>query len=447
MEHLSVSNPQAAGARVTVGEILQQMPLTSRHWMAGVGLFLCFVVEAWEMMIMVLSGDLIKADLHITTAQLGTLLASLYVGMIPGCLIWGRIADAYGRKRTIIWSLILYGISSFASAFAHEYTLLWWARFVAGIFLSGVLVATFVHLEELLPIRYRGRGTVYLAAGWPVGLLLAVGLVHAMRGYGWQVLLAISSLAGLWALVVKWLVPESPYWAETHNREALAIEVLEYLSDGRMTVDWSTLRLHEGHHVRGRFTEVFRRGLLGHTLLQSCVNTTYSFSTWALTAWLPTLLAERGLSLVQSDLFIVLSAVVMAPGYLTASSLTARIGRRKAMFLFLGFAAAGGLAFAFSRTLVEMCLAGSILYFFNQGGWGIWDTWMGELYPTAVRGVGYSIGLTVQRIANAAAPIVIGAMLARHAGFRLTLSFISAFLLLTLLASVFLPETEGVALD
>ena len=86
------------------------------------------------------------------------------------------------------------------------------------------------------------------------------------------------------------------------------------------------------------------------------------------------------------------------------------------------------------------------LYFFNQGAWGVWDTWMGELYPTDVRGVGYSVGLTMQRVANALAPILIGALLANKTSFFFTVSFISMFLVATVIFSLFLHETEGEAL-
>jgi len=68
---------------------------------------------------------------------------------------------------------------------------------------------------------------------------------------------------------------------------------------------------------------------------------------------------------------------------------------------------------------------------------------MGELYPTDVRGVGYSVGLTVQRISNSLAPLVIGFLLARNASFSLTVSFISAFLVGAVIFTLFLKETEG----
>jgi putative MFS transporter len=67
-------------------------------------------------------------------------------------------------------------------------------------------------------------------------------------------------------------------------------------------------------------------------------------------------------------------------------------------------------------------------------------------YDTRLRGLGYSSGMSVQRIANALTPIVVGAMAANH-GFTEIVSFIAMFLAATLVALLFMPETEGRALE
>ncbi len=117
------------------------------------------------------------------------------------------------------------------------------------------------------------------------------------------------------------------------------------------------------------------------------------------------------------------------------------------MAIFVAAAAIFSFGFAFSRTLPEMYIASAGLFFFNQGAWGVWDTWMGELYPTSVRGVGYSLGLTMQRVANSLAPVAIGILLSRKASFSTVVCLIACFLVLALLISVFIRETEGVVLD
>jgi putative MFS transporter len=186
--------------------------------------------------------------------------------------------------------------------------------------------------------------------------------------------------------------------------------------------------------------------MLPLTLLQTLVNFCFAWGYWALATWMPALLAQRGLSAPEGLGFIAISALFMFPGYITASYLTGRIGRKRTMAAFVLVAAIAGFAFANSATRTEMYAWNFVLSFFSLGAWGVWNTWLGEIYATPLRGLGVAWGVTMQRIANSVAPIAIGAMLATRS-FLETVSFISAFLGCTFIATLFLPETEGKALE
>lgn len=419
------------------------MPLTREHWKAGIALFFSFVIEAWEMMIIILASDLIAADFNLTPGEIGSLIGSIFLGMIPGCLIWGKIADSRGRKITMVASLASYGVFSLISSLSPSYAILWCTRFVSGVALSGVLVSAFIYFEELLPVKSRGRATVYLASGWPLGMLIAIGTTALLRHTSWHWIVAVSSLAGAWAFVVWRAVPESPYWAAGKGHQEIARQSIRQLSAGKFAIDLENTELVVDHYRQGSYAELFHRKLLRVTLLQSLINFCFSWGYWALASWMPILLEKQGLSRPQGDTFMAQSALAMFPGYMVASWLTSRYGRKKIMVLFVGCASVFGFCFAQSVTLAQMYLWNFGLFFFNQGAWGVWDTWMGEIYPTDVRGVGYSVGLTVQRVANAMAPVVIGGLLANNTSFSLTVSFISAFLVGTVIFSLFLQETEG----
>ena len=83
--------------------------------------------------------------------------------------------------------------------------------------------------------------------------------------------------------------------------------------------------------------------------------------------------------------------------------------------------------------------------FFSLGAWGVWNTWLGEIYDTRNRGAGTAWGVSAQRVANAIAPVAIGGILATSS-FLQTVSFIAMFLAVTFVAALYLPETEGQAL-
>lgn len=436
----SLENTPLHPAGQSVGYWFQQMPLTRSHWTAGLTLFVTFIIESWEMMIIILSSGSIADEFHLSTAQIGSLISAIFLGMIPGALIWGKVADWLGRKKSIILSLALYAPLPLLSAFAPTIDILWWLRFVCGMVLSGALVITFPYFEELVPVKVRGRATVYLSAGWPVGLLVAVAVTAVLMNSGWRWVIGVSSLVGLWSLVIYKLVPESPYWLAENGRTEEANRVIAELSHGKVTAVTQPTISSSG--LGGSFFDIFRRPATRVTILQTVINFCFSWGYWALASWMPTLLAKRGLSTPEGLNFIAISAVFMFPGYISASYLTGRFGRKPTMLVYVFVAAIAGFGFANSTTMNQMYFWNFTLSFFSLGAWGVWNTWMGEIYTTNLRSAGVAWGVSMQRVANAVAPVVIGAMLATSS-FLQTVTFISSFLAVTFFTVMFLPETEG----
>ncbi|OLN26618.1 MFS transporter [Desulfosporosinus metallidurans] len=441
---MSEENLKSQKKLVQVGELFDTMPVTGAHWKAGLALFFSFVIESWEMMIVVLVSGSIGAEFKLDGTQIGSLIGAIFLGMMPGCLVWGKITDKIGRKKSMIYSLVLFGIFSLIGAVAVSYDMLWCMQFMAGLGLSGVLITSFPYFGELLPVKVRGRASVYLASGWPIGYLLALGIAYlSLNIASWRWAIGISSLAGLWAFVVLALVPESPYWLAGKGRQAEAKEVIRKLARNKMDEELDTVELVVDEMKQGSYIELFKGKFLRITILQMIINFSFAWGYWGLTTWMPLLLAKKGLSSPQGFGFMAISALFMFPGYMAASYLTGKYGRKKVMFWFVLLSAVGGFGFASSNSLTELYIWNFVLSFFSLGAWGVWDTWLAELYPTEIRGVSYSLGSSLQRVANTIAPIAIGAMMVAQFSFMVTVSFISVFLVITFISVLFLRETEG----
>lgn len=437
--------PVSAGTQQqTVGEWFEGMALTRFHWHAGLVLFVAFIIESWEMMIIIYSSGAIGEEFGLDTEQIGSLIGAMFLGMIPGALMWGKLTGPYGRKRCMIWSLGLYSIFPALSALVPSYETLLAARFACGVVLSGALVLTFPYFEELVPVKVRGKATVYLSAGWPIGILIAIGVTVALMDFGWRWVIGVSSLVGLWAFLIHRFVPESPYWLAEKGRSDEAAKAIGHLR-GEPLPDQA---IHIAGQGQGQmaFLDIFRRAALRVTLIQTVINFCFSWGYWGLQTWMPTLLAKRGLSAPEGLGFMAISALFMFPGYISASYLTGRFGRKKVMLVYVLVSAAAGFGFAGSQTINEMYFWNFTLSFFSLGAWGVWNTWLGEIYDTNTRGAGAAWGVSAQRVANAVAPVVIGAMLV-NSTFMQTVTFISLFLAVTFVAAAFLPETEGEALQ
>lgn len=438
-----MNQPSAEPSRTAaqpVGYWFENMPVTRVHLVAGLALFATFVFESWEMMILIFNSASIGAEFDLDTAALGSLIGALFLGMIPGALLWGKLADRIGRKRSIILSFALYAPLPLLCALAPNPDVLWWLRFICGLVLSGALVITFPYFEELVPVKVRGTATVYLSAGWPVGLLVAVALTYLMSDLGWRWVIGFSSVSIFWALAIYRWVPESPYWLAEQGRTREADAVIRQLS--RESLEPVSRPSQSSGNDNSRFMDIFRGSLVRITVLQTIINFCFSWGYWALTSWMPALLAQRGLSAPEGLGFIAFSAVFMFPGYVTASYLTGKFGRKPVMLVYVAIAAVAGFGFAQSSTINEMYAWNFTLSFFSLGAWGVWNTWMGEIYTTTVRGSGVAWGVSIQRVANSLAPVVIGAMIATSS-FVQIVSFISAFLAATFITTLFLPETEG----
>lgn len=432
---------QAGGATArNVGQWFQDMPLTKTHWIAGMTLFMAFVIESWEMMIIIFSSGAIGADFGLNAEQIGSLIGAMFLGMIPGALLWGKLMGPFGRKQCLVWSIGLYGLFPLMSAFAPSFETLWAIRFVCGIVLSGALVVTFPYFEELVPVKVRGTATVYLSAGWPVGFLISIAITVLFMDLGWRWVIGFSSIISFWAIVISRFVPESPYWLAEKGRMDEADEAINRLSEGALVASTIPSQSAASHDIE--FMNIFRGSALRVTVVQSAINFCFAFAYWGLASWMPALLAERGLSTPEGLGFMAISALFMFPGYISASYLTGKFGRKKIMLLYIFVSTIAGFAFATSSTLGEMYFWNFTLSFFSLGAWGVWNTWLGEIYDTRNRGAGTAWGVSAQRVANAMAPIIIGSMLTRT-GFLQTVTFIAAFLAVTFFASLYLPETEG----
>ncbi|MEV4176895.1 MFS transporter [Nonomuraea sp. NPDC049709] len=425
-----------------IGAAFDRMPFTRRHVLIALALFIAFVIESWEQLALVyVSGDL-GTKLGIDEAGVGVVLSAVAFGMIPGVLVWGPVADRIGRKPTAFWSLVAYGVIALASAFAPNMEVLVALRVASGLALAGVYTITFPFFLELLPTRHRGRAAVYLSIGWPIGMLAAIGASVSLGDLGWHVVVIASAAAGLWAFAIRAWVPESPYWLAARGRQEEAQAVLRSLGSPDAEATFTV-----ASHRVGRPLDLFRGGLARITVVMLLLNFVFNWGYWGLQTWLPTLLQDRGLTLSASLGFAALSALLMIPGYVSASLLTGRFGRRKVFLVYVVAAVLGGLWFATAESMVGLYLGNFVLAFFSMGAWGVWNTWNGEFYPTALRGTGYSWATAAQLVATTVAPSAVGALLANATGFTTTMLIINAFMVATALLALPLPETEGRELE
>ena len=156
-------------------------------------------------------------------AQIGLLISAGFLGQLLGALLFGWIAERYGRMTAMVWSIALFAVMSLVCAFAWDYGSLLLFRTIQGIGLGGEVPVAAVFISELAKAKGRGRFVLLYELVFPIGLVSAslVGL-WVVPHLGWQWMFVIGALPAFLALVLRWLLPESPRWLAVRGRNAEA---------------------------------------------------------------------------------------------------------------------------------------------------------------------------------------------------------------------------------
>ncbi|HTT42050.1 MAG TPA: MFS transporter [Steroidobacteraceae bacterium] len=173
-----------------------------------------------------LSGALKSSRLlHLTDAQIG-LAGSLYVlGAVGGALVFGWLADRWGRRRLFNITLGLYLLATALTAFSTGFTTFALFRLLTGAGIGGEYSAINSAIQELIPARYRGHTDLLVNGSFWIGAALgAAGAVILLKpgllpqDFGWRVAFGIGAALGLMILLLRRLIPESPRWLMTHGQ-------------------------------------------------------------------------------------------------------------------------------------------------------------------------------------------------------------------------------------
>jgi MFS family permease len=304
MKKKKASYPTGRVVESDVPARLDALPWAAFHTRVVIALGVTWILDGLEVTLAgAVSGALkLSPALRLTDAQVGLSASAYLAGAVLGALLFGWLADRFGRKRLFFVTLGVYIVGTGASAFAPDFALFALTRFVTGAGIGGEYAAINSAIQELVPARYRGRtdlainGSFWVGAGLGAivsSVLLTPGLLPP--DMGWRVAFGSGAVLGLGVLFLRRLLPESPRWLLLHGREDEADRIasaVEREVGGRapMAMDAPRLRLR----IRERavnfadlgvtlFRHYPRRAVLGLVLMTAqafCYNAI--FFTYAL---------------------------------------------------------------------------------------------------------------------------------------------------------------------
>ncbi|MFJ6652270.1 MFS transporter [Microbacterium sp. NPDC091313] len=376
-----------------------------------------------------------------------------FAGMAVGATLGGLLADRFGRRQVFAVTLLVYGIATGASALTGGLAALIVLRFLVGLGLGAELPVASTYVSEFAPARIRGRLIVILEAFWAVGWTAAALIgyfVIPLSDDGWRWAFALGALPAIYALVVRWGLPESPRWLERRGRTAQAERVLAaFTASGAATSPPAATVLATPVAAAGtgeRLTALWRREFRLRTLSLWTVWFCVNFSYYGAFIWIPSILVSQGYDLVRSFGFTLVITLAQLPGYAVAAWLIEVWGRRATLAVFLLGSAVSAVLFGTATGEGLIIAAGMALSFFNLGAWGALYATTPETYPTSLRATGAGWAAGVGRIASIVAPLTVPPLLAVGGAPTLFVVF-AAFFALAVVASFGLADRRGRALD
>ena len=456
MSFMTDAQPRVAA---TLSERLDRLPLTRRHLRVLTGSGIGWALDAMDVGLISFIIAALAVQWSLVPEQTAWIASIGFVGMAIGASVGGLLADRFGRRQVFAVTLLIYGLATGASALAGGLAMLLVFRFFVGLGLGAELPVASTYVSELAPARIRGRLIVILEAFWAIGWTAAalIGfLVIPGSDDGWRWAFALGAIPAVYALIVRWGLPESPRWLERRGRQAEAEAVVrsfeesagEHAPASKADVasaarsESDTIAATSGSRVTALWAPEFRVRTASLWVVWFCVN----FSYYGAFIWIPTILVAQGYDLVRSFGFTLLITLAQLPGYAVAAWLIEVWGRRLTLSVFLVGSAASAILFGTATGEGAIIATGMALSFFNLGAWGALYAVTPEMYPTSLRATGSGWAAGVGRVASIVAPLLVPPILALGGAPTLFVVF-AVFFVIAAAAAWGLVDRRGRSLD
>ena len=330
--------------------------------------FLGWMLDAFDFFILVFMMDILAQHFGVPKKAIVLTLTATLAMRPVGALVFGLLADRYGRRKPLMANIIFFSMIELLCGFAPNYTFFLVLRLLYGIGMGGEWGVGASLALESAPPKARGILSGLLQGGYPIGYLLAaIAARFVLPMWGWRAMFWVGGAPALLAFYIRSKVKESEAWKQHRAPTVGAI-----------------VKTASGHWK-----------LFSYLVLMMALFNCLSHGTQDL---YPDFLISA-LRVPRSTVSYVtmLSMVGALVGGLSFGQLSEKIGRRRAILIALVVTIAVIPLWAFGKTLAVLALGAFLIQVGVQGAWGVIPAHLNELSPDAARGLmpgfAYQIGI------------------------------------------------------
>jgi MFS transporter, putative metabolite:H+ symporter len=301
---------QLAASQDIVVSPPEDQPLSPAHWGLMSVLVIALIIDIMKPATLGFTLPGMMTEYHVTKATVSAFPFSALTGTVVGSIIWGWLADIYGRKATILLSAVMFVGTSICGAMPS----LWWnvgMCFMMGVAAGGMLPVTYALLAEMMPSKHRGWSLVLVGGLGAVGGYFAASTFSAVLQpfFGWRILWVLNLPTGLSLVVLGAFMPESAKFLLARGRSEEAQRVMQrFGSRARQTSVAERVALERGPSVA-----LTGRAFFGKLFALSLGAICFSLVNFGLLLWLPADLVAKGYSVGVSSKLLAESALIAFP--------------------------------------------------------------------------------------------------------------------------------------
>ncbi|MCW3778719.1 MFS transporter [Levilactobacillus namurensis] len=338
-----------------------------------------WLFDAMDVAMLSFIMPLLKTEWQLSPLQLGVVSSATSVGMIFGALICGYLADRFGRKHVLIYTLLLFSFGNLLLTVAPNVTAFILIRFITGIGLGGELPVAATVIADHYRGTQQSRMLVLADSFWAIGWLLASVLAFwVMPLIGWRPTVLITAITVLYALMMRRHLPaDQPRQPQARPS------------------------------YKAVWQPAYRKQTLVLSLLWFIVMLTY----YGMFLWLPSILVLRGFTIIHSFSYTLLITLAQLPGYYLAAYLMGKLQRKTVLLIYLFGTVVSVLAFSLANSNFTILASGAWLSFFDLGAWGTLIALTPGQFPQAIRATGMGTAQSIGRIGATIGPYMVGFLL------------------------------------